>query len=750
MNAKIAAFFTSLRTYWRHPAKGRYMSFKEILSLSVGGIGQKLVVWCISQMVISIGNTLIGNTIGIDPGAMYGIYLASVLSGFPLTAVRARMIDNTRSMKGKYRPYIVTMGIPTALLGVAFILFPYERMSLMGKCAVVLACNVGFQFFFNFYNDAFDSLIYVLSPNSIERSDVLSVKSVIENFSPSIANIFLPLVARLITGENTLYDLRVFRVLFPLMIAGGFLLSLLAYVNTEEKIVQARTHVIRVRFSDAIRAIARNKYFWIISLAGWIGFLESSFGNILGWMYNYQHACSPGQYSLVTAIAGNAAFWPNLVAPFFIRKYGKKKILVVTNMLNVGFILLMLPIVRRTGQSGTIWLLLGCIFVNQFITSLGHLLNPSIQADIRDYQQYVTGERIDGMFAAVGLIGNVITLATSSVLPAIYQRAGLNAATAHALGYDGSNVYDVLFDPAYFVRICSVLIMASVVGAALNVIPFFFYDLTETDQKGMVAVLKLRAMFEDSANGVLREETLIEVGDMITQAREDADRTPPAAAGATKQEKRQIAQETERFAISARVLQELHRFETEAGRAALAQAHQMVAGGPTGFLDVELPTRQEIGAMPRATAQEREARREALLRIESVAVARRALRRDFPHGLEPFDSSVFDRLFRAEEENAKALEQTLQAVKNAKEAGNPQALPALKQAVKTQQARRAQIGAEIKQAADAYARYARAAKPYLDAKRLLAQAENYSRLDEILAQYAQAKAAQAATNEIAE
>ena len=52
MTAKIAAFFTSLRTYWRHPAKGRYMSFREILSLSVGGIGQKLVVWCIGQMII--------------------------------------------------------------------------------------------------------------------------------------------------------------------------------------------------------------------------------------------------------------------------------------------------------------------------------------------------------------------------------------------------------------------------------------------------------------------------------------------------------------------------------------------------------------------------------------------------------------------------------------------------------------------------------------------------------------------------
>lgn len=140
-------------------------------------------------------------------------------------------------------------------------------------------------------------------------------------------------------------------------------------------------------------------------------------------MYNYQGACSPGQYSLIIAISGNASFWPNLVAPFLIRKYGKKKILVVTNLFNIGFIALMLPIVRRTGDPGIIWMLLICIFVNQFITSLGHLLNPSIQADIRDYQQYKTGERIDGMFTAVGLIGSVITLTTGSVLPAIYEGA---------------------------------------------------------------------------------------------------------------------------------------------------------------------------------------------------------------------------------------------------------------------------------------------------------------------------------------
>lgn len=282
---KIKSVVSSVKTHWNKPPKERYMSYKEIASLSVGGIGVRFIVYCVSNMIIAVGNTLIGNTIGIDPGALYVIYILSILSGFPLTALRAKMIDNTRSMKGKYRPYILTMGIPTVILGIGFVWMPYEHMSLTVKCIVVLLFNVGFQFFYNFMVDAYESLINVLSPNTIERSDVLSIRCVVENLSPSIAGIFLPIAARLITNDNTLYDMRIYRVLYPPMLLVGFLISLLVYVNVEEKIVQAKTHVIRIKFIDALKAIAQNKYFWIISLAGWIGFLESSFNSILGWMY---------------------------------------------------------------------------------------------------------------------------------------------------------------------------------------------------------------------------------------------------------------------------------------------------------------------------------------------------------------------------------------------------------------------------------------------------------------------------------
>lgn len=750
---KAKGLVSDLKKYWKTAPEGRYMPFKEIASLSVGGIGVKMVYYCVNQMILTSTNVLIGNTIGIDPTPLYIIYILSILSSFPLTALRAKMIDNSRSMKGKYRPYIISMGIPTFLLGCGFIWMPYENMSLMWKCVAVLMFNIAFQFFFNFYNDSYDSLINVLSPNSFERSDVLSIKSVVENFSPSVINIIMPLLARAITGQNTLYDLKIYRFAFPVLMALGVLISVLIYVNTEEKIVQAKTHVIQVKFMDAFRAIARNKYFWIFSLAGWLGFLEGAMNNLIQWMYNYQGACSAGQYSIIVAIAGNASFWPNLIAPFLIRKYGKKKILVTTNILNIFFIALMLPVVRMTNSKGIIWILLACTFVNTFITCLGHLLGPSINADIRDYQQYITGERIDGMFAAVGLIGNVITLVTGLAIPAIYQQSGLNKEMAISLGYDGSNVYDVLYDPELFVRISSVLVIASVVGAMMNVVPMFFYNLSEAKQEGMVNVLKIRALFEDYSNNVLQDDALVEAVEIIKSAKkyEGAEQhnlaqekrklkalkrsTSKAEYKNAVMDYKALCKENVEIEIASYVISELNRFETDNGKNEIANAEKFVKAGMNGFLDVEIMSRAEAKALPSTTVDERNYKCSVIMQIDSVNTARKARQKYFPNGVVEFDSSIFETLFSQETENAQLINDAIQALKLAKETKRKNDVKEIKAMLAALQKEKDSIAKKIKDATNQNSIYYRSAKPYLDAKKLIAQKENYQHLDEIEALY---------------
>ena len=71
---------------WHNPPKGNYMPYKEIAAYSVGGLGVYSIILVVSQMILSTGNTLIGNTIGVDPKTMYVLFVLGVIASFPVTA----------------------------------------------------------------------------------------------------------------------------------------------------------------------------------------------------------------------------------------------------------------------------------------------------------------------------------------------------------------------------------------------------------------------------------------------------------------------------------------------------------------------------------------------------------------------------------------------------------------------------------------------------------------------------------------
>ena len=756
---KASTLCDDLRVYWKKPPLGRYMSFKEIVSLAVGGLGIQFVVFCAQNMIISIGNTLISNTIGIAPKPLYIIYILSVILSFPLTALRGKIIDSSRSKKGRYRPFILSMGLPTAILAIAFVYMPYERMSMLAKCLTVLLFNIGLQFFYMFYYDVDQSIINVLSPNTYERSDVTSIKSVVNSMAPTLGNLILPLVARAITGENTLVDIRIYRAFYPPMIIFGFVLGLLVYFNTEEKIVQAKTHTVKIKFTDAFRAVVRNKYFWIISLAGWIGFLENAVQNIMDWLYSYQDACSPAEYSLIVTIRGNASLWPMLFIPFLIRALGKRKILVVSNIVNVIFIILMLPIIRLGDPSQIIWPLMFCFFFNYMAAYAVTLLTPGVNGDIRDYQQYITGERIDGMFVAVGAIGSVVTLITNSALPELYDRSGLNEEVARSLGFDGSNVYEVLSDPWYFKNICSVLIIAATIGATLNVIPYFFYDLTEIKQKAMVTVLKIRALFEDYGNGVLSDASLVEAIDIIEEAniyygrkivKPTKDKIKAAkkiknkderkiAVKAAKQEYKDLKADNEKIEIAQYVVKELHKFDTDAGKAQLAEAQKIYDSGLEGLYSLEIPSMKAAKSLPKSTEAEKELRRNAINRVRMIKDSKKVLANKYAGGIEKFDVKVFEQLFEKEDELDAQIKEAVNELRSAAKEKNKDAEKAANEKIKKLRKDREKIRRKIKSATDENSIYTRAAKPYIEAEKILRQRENYLHYEDIKAGYKESK-----------
>ena len=703
-----------VKTYWKKPPEGKYMSFREVMAYSVGGFGAYSVFTMAQALLLSTTNVIIGNTIGIQPMHMYVMYLISVITNIPLTMVRANMVDNVKYKEGKYRPYLLRMGIPTIAISILFVYTPYGMIGYVWRCVLIFIYNFGLQFFYNFFYDAYENLIHVLSPNSQERTNVTAIKSMIYSLSPTITNFVTPLIANKVADGN-MYDLRVYQWLYPFIAITGVALITLVYARTEEKIVIARTHPMKIKFTDALREVAKNKYFWIISLAGWLGFLETCTYVVLQWLYNYAHLCTPEQYAFVTLIRGTAYSWGMILAPFAVKRWGKKKVLIVTNIFNVFFLALVYPL------TGSIWTVLMCMYFNSIADSFILVINPAIQADIRDYQQYKSGERIDGMFGAVAMIGSFVTMATSSVLPAVYEKYGIFAGN----GYE--NMYDVLYDQTTLYRLVGVLVILSAVGAALNAIPFFFYDLTETKQKAIIKILQIRAMFEDYGNGVLTDEDMRSAMEMIRCAKDSfaAGKTDVALLKknkATRAERRQAAAANEEFEIAEAVLGELERFSAPSEQARLLWAKDVVEAGVEKIPRADKELLIRAGNLPDDTKENRRIRKEAIADARLALRCKKAAAKYYPEGIRAFDEDKLNRLYAKE----KALTEKKAVL--LKDRGG-------KAEIKAVSAELTAVSGEIKSMQAEYRRYMESTKVYHDAKKLLTQADNYSKFSELDLRY---------------
>ena len=751
MVQKAKAFLGDFRTYWNIPMPGRYMTFKEIAAYAGGGIGAYFIITMGSALIVSTNNMIVGAGVGISPTHMYLLYIISTIANIPLTAVRANMIDNTRNKAGKYRPYLISMGIPTVLIVLAYVYFPYNMlydflpMQLFGfeggyiaKCAIVFIFNLLLQFFFNFFNDAYTNLIHVLSPNTQERTDVLAIKSVVYSLAPSIVNIVLPIVAQYATNNN-MYDMKLYKIAYPVFAVIGMSLTVVVFGNTKEKIVQAKTRVIQVRFADAFKSVAKNKYFWIISLAGWLGFLEGAYGNVLGWAYNYGHYCTGGTYSLIQAIVGNASMWGMIIAPFCVRAFGKKKVLLGINFMNIVCILAM-----GLNTKSILWLAI-CVYFNWLFGAFEQITTPAIQADIRDYHQYKTGERVDGMFATVKTIGDIVTLVTSSVLPFVYERMGIFEGNGYESPYD---ILDVTTgEPGLLDKMFIALIIMAAGGAFLNMVPYFFYDLKEKDQKGIVKILKIRAMFEDYGNGITNNQTLVEAIDIIREAKELAlaeAKTADKSQG--KKAYKEALRYNEEIEIAKMVCGELDKFSSKAYAAKYEASYRIYKAGLEGIYNADMTKIMEdiaaARALPKNTAEEKELRQfmlEISKNLLSSAKAVKKYYKDASTFVQP-DFKALETFFAIEDECDTKLKELYLQQAEAKKAKDSFRLKDLTVEIKEVKKQKDKAQNDAKAEMDKHAYFGRAAKAYLDAEKVVKEKENYTHLDELDSKYEESKA----------
>ncbi|MBR5191468.1 MAG: MFS transporter, partial [Clostridia bacterium] len=386
--------------------------------------------------------------------------------------------------------------------------------------------------------------------------------------------------------------------------------------------------------------------------------------------------------------------WAMMLAPFAIKLMGKRNLLIVHNTINVVLYAILLLVYKN------VLLMCVVVYVNTFVNTFSNVYTPNINADMRDYHQWKTGVRVDGLFTPLTLIGTILGFFTGLVVPAIYEQMGLK------------EDYSVLYNDEMRNNLFTVLIICSIVGSIMNLIPYLFYDLTEKKHRGYVNVLKIRAMFEDYGNGELDNTQLIDAMGIINSANENLqkkiiDKSALKLARKTKN-KGAILAEKEKIREAKKhneyvdglpiVVEELNKFNTERYKEKLVYAKNTVALGEI-YLYSNLKEEKNLAKrLPKKTEEEKAIRADAL---QLVREKKRSMKLLLKYG----------------EENL-----VLPDEKRAEEIRNRE--------YNTEKERR-EIKKELKAYTKGVSVYRRITKPYYDAKNLIIQAENYSHLDEI-------------------
>lgn len=640
MNVKNIAgnVYKDVTSHWKRPAKGNFVSYKELINLALGGMGNQLTMQLVWQMGLSAGNTLLGSTIGIRPiHLQYMLTIQTILNVF-FFFVRAHIVDNTRTKWGRFRPYIAFSGIPLAVLAIIFVFLPFQTMSYNEKLISVFAFAITISMGQPLFTDTYSELQTVITPNSEERAKVLSINSIIYSFAPTVTGLFIPILSNLTGGYTNINTYRY--VLAPISLLGLGLNFFTAF-GCKERVVTSSTYVQKVGIIEGAFMILKNKHWWIRQIAGIIGFLEGATGVFFSWIYIYS-VQDMTMYGILNTVMGTASGIAMAITPFLLKKLGNKRLLIYHNLLNVVFCFILI----FTFKVPSIMFII--MYMNNLVNALSLVYNQVMHSEVKDYQQYICGYRMDFVFGLAGMITMPITLLTGYVIPYVYECFGL------------TTNYDILYDPYVRNSLFLVLCILSIIGAVLNLIPFCFYSMSKEKHQNIIRVLRYRALFDDFQSGDFNAD-VIKNGVEAVRSGLALHNSPAPDLTALKEksklakgeEKVQLKKEYEaarRFAAEqAEVgifMAEFNKFDTYEWKHKVKNAERLISKDIAFLALLDEKIIDEARKMPKHNKTERVLRRYYIKQAKALIKSGKKIKAYYPNGIQKPDEDRLNAAYK--------------------------------------------------------------------------------------------------------
>ncbi len=714
-------------------APGEYVPYKEVISLSVGWMALYLAInWGIG---FGVGNEFTGMTLGMNNNQLLVMSYVCQIIGYITTPLNAYIVDNLRSTDGKYRVYI-KLAVPSMILTLLSLWLPYEQVRdayqpftqyVMIAMLFIMSQIQGYVQ--GWVTTGVTNMVHVMTPNTQERTKIMAITSIIYSLGYSIGNIYFPMMVDILTDNGEKYNMTYYRGAYtPVALLMPFVL--IAYFGTKERLVLPKSRITKMSFASSMRAVAGNKIFWIKCADGWNNFLEGAKGDIWNWMVYRAHIMKSTTYGLLNTVSYNANFWGMLFSPYFIKKFGKKNIKIFKNIIQIFLVASYFLFYKSPLAAVGLFIV---YTLDRFVDTY-NVIDSAIESDMRDNQQYLIGERIDGAFGFVSsYAGGVINAVTGLFIPWVYKKKGFDGNDYSVLdvylNYDENlplsmqtkNPNCVLYS------LMDTLLVISIIGAAVDVLPWFLYDISETGQKSMIRAIRIRTLVEDSKTGA-EESTYIEGCEAIFNARKyyglakdetkrDVLKQAKALPQTTQEEKElrteaiknakqrlnEAAKHNEEIEIAEFVMHELKRFENEFGQKQIELCKLIVSGGPENFFECAEEAQKLAIALPVSDNKEEKTwRKQEIRNARALVKSAKLAEKHYPDGIVPFDEQTYEDAYNMPDDTRENAKARRKAMREASKQRNT---------------------------------YGLVASPYLAAKRTLALYEGYCNLDELTKDY---------------
>ncbi len=321
-----------------------------------------------------------------------------------------------------------------------------------------------------------------ISPNLQERILVRSYPVKISHFFNTIVGIIMPAIIGMLRYEWA--DINVYRYVIPITFIILAIFTMKFAGKIQERIPQPPVEKkVQIKFWDGMFGVLHNKYLLINTIKDLIDALGNGMLPFTTILYFYTFRLSGLPYSLIVMLISFAGTPPDLLSPYFLKRFSYKQIMIFYQLTRAIGNALIAAAMWFCGDNltlcGTI-----CVVVMFFMemtktvpTTAGH----DMDVRIRDYQMYLSGERLESFSGVFGWFTGPITSFVGLIIPLLLLKYGFN-----------SN-WDVLFIDASRRSIIVVPLIVDVIGYFLMTIPYLFWDYDSKKQNMVMEVLKRRA-----------------------------------------------------------------------------------------------------------------------------------------------------------------------------------------------------------------------------------------------------------------